>query len=161
MGIDEYQSMLTQLKIKEEYLRMNNESGILIWPLLVYGGLVILLVTFMIGLSYFLGQKHEDKETNEPFESGVKETDSARLRFPIHYYIVAMFFVIFDLEAVFIITWAIALKEVGWAGYAAVTIFIMILIAVLIYEWRIGALDFGASGKKILKARNKLIHKNK
>jgi NADH-quinone oxidoreductase subunit A len=140
---------------------MNNESGILIWPLLVYGGLVILLVTFMIGLSYFLGQKHEEKETNEPFESGIKETDSARLRFPVHYYIVAMFFVIFDLEAVFIITWAISLKQVGWAGYIAATIFIVILIAVLIYEWRIGALDFGASGKKILKARNKLLNESK
>jgi len=133
----------------------------LIWPLVVYGGAVIVLVTIMIGLSYLLGQKHEESETNEPFESGVKVTDSARLRFPIHYYIVAMFFVIFDLEAVFIFTWAISLKQVGWAGYIAATIFIAVLVAVLIYEWRIGALDFGASGKKILTARNKLVQKNK
>ncbi len=133
----------------------------LIWPLLVYGGAVILLVTFMIGLSYFLGQKHEERETNEPFESGIKVTYSARLRFPIHYYIVAMFFVIFDLEAVFIFTWAISLEQVGWAGYIAATIFIAVLVAVLIYEWRIGALDFGASGKKILKARNKFLKDSK
>lgn len=140
---------------------MNNSSTELIWPLIVYGGAVVLLVTIMIGLSYLLGQKHEEKETNEPFESGVKQTDSVRLRFPIHFYIVAMFFVIFDLEAVFIFTWAISLKEVGWTGYIAASIFIAILIAVLIYEWRIGALDFGTSGKKILKARNRILKESK
>ena len=140
---------------------MNNDISELIWPLVVYGGAVIALVAFMIGLSYFLGQKHEEKETNEPFESGIKQTDSARLRFPIHYYIVAMFFVIFDLEAVFIFTWAISLKQVGWSGYIAATIFIAVLIAVLIYEWRIGALDFGASGKKILQARNNILNESK
>ena len=140
---------------------MNNGISGLIWPLVVYGGAVVALVTIMLGLSYILGQKHEESETNEPFESGIKVTDSARLRFPIHYYIVAMFFVIFDLEAVFIFTWAISLKEVGWAGYIAAIIFIAVLIAVLIYEWRIGALDFGASGKKILKARNKILNESK
>jgi len=140
---------------------LNNDISELIWPLVVYGGAVIALVAFMIGLSYFLGQKHEEKETNEPFESGIKQTDSARLRFPIHYYIVAMFFVIFDLEAVFIFTWAISLKQVGWSGYIAATIFIAVLIAVLIYEWRIGAFDFGASGKKILKARNNILNESK
>lgn len=140
---------------------MSNDIGELIWPLAAYGGAVLTLVSFMIGFSYLLGQKHKEKETHEPFESGVKETDSARLRFSNHYYIVAMFFVIFDLEAVFIITWAIALKQVGWEGYIAAAVFIGILIAVLIYEWRIGALDFGSSGRKILKARNKLVNKNK
>lgn len=140
---------------------MNNSSTELIWPLIVYGGAVVLLVTIMIGLSYPLGQKHEEKETNEPFESGVKQTDSARLRFSVHFYIVAMFFVIFDLEAVFIFAWAISLKEVGWTGYIAASIFIAILIAVLIYEWRIGALDFGTSGKKILKARNRILKESK
>ncbi|MEJ2105352.1 MAG: NADH-quinone oxidoreductase subunit A [Ignavibacteriaceae bacterium] len=140
---------------------MNNGIGELIWPLVVYGGAVVALVTIMLGLSYLLGQKHEEKETNEPFESGIKVTDSARLRFPIHYYIVAMFFVIFDLEAVFIFTWAISLKQVGWTGYIAATIFIAVLVAVLIYEWRIGALDFGASGKKILKARSRILKESK
>ena len=62
-----------------------------------------------------------------------------------------MFFVIFDLEAMFIVSWAIAFREVGWVGYIGILIFIGILLVVLIYEWRIGALDFAASGKKILK----------
>jgi NADH-quinone oxidoreductase subunit A len=67
-----------------------------------------------------------------------------------------MFFVIFDLEVVFIFAWAIAFKELGWAGYLGVLIFILILGVVLIYEWRTGALDFGPQGKKILKAYKKL-----
>ena len=130
------------------------------WALLVYAAAAILIVGVMIGLSYILGEKHEERETNEPFESGIKTTGSARLRYPVHFYIVAMFFVIFDLEAVFIISWAVAFKQLGWAGYIAISIFIFLLAAVLVYEWRIGALDFGASGKKILKARNRIIGKD-
>jgi NADH-quinone oxidoreductase subunit A len=133
---------------------LNQELNI-IWPLLVYGGAVFLLVGIMLGLSYLLGQRHEEKETHDVFESGITVTESAQQRFSVHFYIVAMFFVIFDLEAVFIITWAIAFKQLGWPGYIAVAVFITILVAVLVYEWRIGALDFGASGKKILRGRNR------
>ena len=74
-----------------------------IWPLLVYAAASFLLVGIMLGLSYLLGQRHKEKETHEIYESGIMVTDSARLRFSIHFYVVAMFFVIFDLEAVFII----------------------------------------------------------
>ncbi len=133
-----------------------SEYTFALWPLLVYGGAVILLVGVMIGLSYILGQRHQEKETGEPFESGILSTGSARLRFSSHFYLVAMFFVIFDLEAVFIIAWAISFKEVGWFGYIGVLIFIFILLVVLIYEWRIGALDFGTSGKNIVKLYKKL-----
>lgn len=63
-----------------------------------------------------------------------------------------MFFVIFDLEAAFLIAWAIAFEGVGWFGYITALIFIMVLGAVLIYEWKMGALDFGPQGKKILNA---------
>jgi len=125
----------------------------LIWPLLVYALAVILLVGVMIGLSYLLGQRHKEKVTGEQFESGMIITGSARLRFSAHFYLVAMFFVIFDLEAAFLIAWAVAFNELGWEGYIAASVFIFILFVVLIYEWRIGALDFGLSGKKLLKAR--------
>jgi NADH-quinone oxidoreductase subunit A len=65
-------------------------------------------------------------------------------------------FVIFDIETVFIISWVIAFDELGWAGYIGVSIFIFILLVVLIYEWRNGALDFGPDGKKILRAYKKM-----
>lgn len=132
------------------------ENPALLWPLLVYAGAVILIVGFMIGFSYILGQRHNERATGEVFESGIMPTGSAELRFSAHFYLVAMFFVIFDLEAVFIITWAIAFQEVGWVGYIGVAIFIGILLAVLVYEWRIGALDFGLSGPKIVKLYRKL-----
>jgi len=105
----------------------------------------------MIVLSYFLGERHNEKQTDTIYESGIKTTGDARLRFPVHFYIVAMFFVIFDLEAAFIISWAIAFRDTGWGGYIGASIFIAVLLIVLLYEWRIGALDFGPQGKKILK----------
>ncbi len=131
---------------------MENTMGseMMIWPLVVYGVAVIVLVGFMIGFSYILGQRHKERATGEIYESGIVPTDTARLRFSAHFYVVAMFFVIFDLEVAFIVAWAIAFREVGWMGYIGVLVFVGILVAVLLYEWRIGALDFGPSGKKIL-----------
>ncbi len=114
-----------------------------LWPLVVYCGAVIVLVATMLGLSSLLGQRHTDRATGEPYESGIVSTGSARLRLSAEFYLVAMFFVIFDLEAVFIFAWAIAFREVGWAGYSEILVFIGILIAALIYLWRQGALDWG------------------
>ena len=126
-----------------------------LWPLLVYAALVLLIVGGMIVLSYFLGQRHNEKQTDTIYESGIKTTGDARIRFPVHFYIVAMFFVIFDLEAVFLISWAISFRETGWGGYIGALIFIALLLIVLLYEWRIGALDFGPNGKKILREYQK------
>lgn len=126
-----------------------------LWPFLVYSALVLLVLVVIVSVSYILGQRHRDPATNEPYESGIVETGNARLRFSAQFYLVAMMFVIFDVEAVFIVLWALAFKELGWAGYLAICVFIGLLVAVLIYEWTIGALDFGPNGKKILKAYRK------
>ena len=127
----------------------------LLWPFMIYAGLVFILVASMVGLSYVLGERHHEKLTDTPFESGIEPTDSARMRFPSHFYLIAMFFVIFDLDALFVFTWAVTFREVGLAGYIGVLIFILILVAVLVYEWGSGALDFGPNGKKILKAMHR------
>ena len=118
-----------------------------LWPLAVYLVAVIGLIASMIVISFFLGQKHSDRLTGEPYESGIMPTGSARVRFDSKFYIVAMFFVIFDLEAVFVYAWAVSVRETGWAGYSEVLIFIGILMAGLVYLWRIGALDWGTSGR--------------
>ncbi len=110
----------------------------------------------MLGLSHILGERHMEKLTGEPFESGIPPTGDARLRFSSHFYLIAIFFVIFDLDAVFIMVWAISFRELGITGYIGIFIFIGILVAVLIYEIGIKALDFGPSGKLILKNKNKL-----
>lgn len=130
------------------------------WPFLLYTGFVLSLLTLIISLSYFLGQRHNDRATAQPYESGIIETGSARLKFSAQFYLVAMMFVIFDIEVVFIVLWALAFNELGWPGYLGICVFIGLLIAVLVYEWSIGALDFGPDGKKILKAYRKLNLKN-
>ncbi|KXK38189.1 MAG: NADH-quinone oxidoreductase subunit A [Saprospiraceae bacterium] len=127
------------------------ESLTSLWPMLVYGGGVVLLVVIMLVGSYLLGERHKETATDTVYESGIKETGDARIKFSIDFYILAMFFVIFDLEVVFIVAWAINVKALGWAGFTAIAIFIALLVAVFVYEWRIGALDFGPSGKKILR----------
>jgi NADH-quinone oxidoreductase subunit A len=129
---------------------------IVFWPFLIYALAVIILVTIMISLSWVLGERHKGKMTNEPYESGIPPTGDARLRFSSHFYLIAIFFVIFDLDAVFIMAWAISFREVGVAGYIGILVFIGILLSVLIYEIGIKALDFGPRGKTILKNKNKL-----
>jgi NADH-quinone oxidoreductase subunit A len=132
------------------------EQSITFWPLIAFAVAVISLIGIMIGLSYFLGERHKEKTTDEPYESGVPPTGDARLRFSSGFYIIAMFFVIFDLDAAFIMLWAVSFRELGVAGYIGIVIFIGILMVLLIYELSIGALDFGPDGKKILKYKNKL-----
>jgi NADH-quinone oxidoreductase subunit A len=118
-------------------------STVVLWPLILYFALVFVIVVVMLGLSYILGERHSEKATNEPYESGMPVTGSARLRFSVKFYMIAMFFVIFDLETVFLFAWAVAFREVGWAGYAEVVVFVAILLVALVYLWRIGALDWG------------------
>jgi len=121
----------------------------IIWPLGVYLVGVLLVVTGMLVGSYLLGQRHVDR-TYTPYEGGILPSGFGRFRIPANFYLMAMFFVIFDLEAVFIITWAVAAKELGWAGYIEVAIFIGVLLAALVYLWRMGALDHTSrhSGRK-------------
>jgi NADH-quinone oxidoreductase subunit A len=114
-----------------------------LWPLAVYCAAIVMIVASLIGLSYVLGQRHRERATAEPYESGVAATGTARVRFDIKFYLVAVFFLIFDLEAAFLYAWAVAVRETGLAGYAEVLIFTGVLAAALAYLWRLGALDWG------------------
>ena len=142
-------------------MEVSGENTIPLWPLLVYGAVVVGLVIVMLGLSFVLGQRHKERATDEPYEGDILSAGSARLRFSAQFYLIAMLFVIFDVETIFIFSWAIAFKELGWFGYFGVSVFVILLFVVLIYEWRNGALDFGPDGQKILKAYKKLTGKNK
>jgi NADH-quinone oxidoreductase subunit A len=115
-----------------------------LWPLAAYFGAVVLLATGILGLSYVLGERHRERATGVPYESGIMPTGSARLRMPVEFYLVALFFVIFDLEAVFLFAWAIAARQLGWAGYIEVLVFVGVLVLALVYLWRQGALDWAA-----------------
>ncbi|MCB9263809.1 MAG: NADH-quinone oxidoreductase subunit A [Lewinellaceae bacterium] len=123
--------------------------------MLAYAAIVLVAVTAILILSYLLGQRHAEKATGEVFESGIMPTGSARLHFSSDFYLIAMFFVIFDLETAFIVAWAIGYEEAGWPGFIGALVFVGILLVVLAYEWSTGALDYGPKGRKILKALKK------
>ena len=120
-----------------------------LWPIVVYFIIVLILVGAMLGLSYVLGQRHNDPATGEPYESGIVSEGSAHVRLSVKFYLLAMFFVIFDLEAVFIFSWAVAGRDLGWPGYWEALIFTSLLLITLAYLWRLGALDWGTSGHRL------------
>jgi NADH-quinone oxidoreductase subunit A len=116
-----------------------------LWPFLVYSLSVVALLAATLTLSWLLGYRtHRGSATNLPFESGVVPVGEAEnVRLSIEFYLIAMFFVIFDLETIFIFGWAVAFFELGWRGYVGAAIFIVFLLVALVYEWRTGALDWG------------------
>jgi NADH-quinone oxidoreductase subunit A len=131
----------------------DSPSGPALWPLAIYSVTVVIIVAVMLTLSYVLGEKHRQRTTGEPYESGMPPTGSARLRFDVKFYLVATFFVVFDLEAVFLFAWAVAARELGWAGYVEVAVFIGVLLAALVYLWRIGALEWGSKPRRLVHSK--------
>lgn len=118
-----------------------------VWPLVVYFFLAIALMAGLLALSYVIGERHRGRAADEPFEGGIVPAGLAPVRLSAKFYLIAMFFVIFDVEAVFLFAWAIAFRELGWPGYIEVIVFIGVLGAALVYIWRLGALDWGSSGR--------------
>ncbi len=112
------------------------------WPLGVYFALVVALAALLVASSHVLGERHRAPATGAPYESGIVSEGSARVRLSVEFYLVAAFFVIFDVEAVFVFGWAIAGRALGWAAFAELIVFVGVLLAALAYLWRIGGLDF-------------------
>ncbi len=110
--------------------------------LLLYIGVVLAAIMALLFLIFFLGEKKPGKEKSLPYECGIIPSGPARFRLSIPFYLVAVFFVIFDVETVFIFAWAVAFKELGWTGYLRITVFILVLLLSLFYVWKYGALDW-------------------
>jgi len=108
---------------------------------------VLLLAAAMVAVPYFLGQRHRAHATDEPYESGMLPTSSARLRLTADYYLIALLFVIFDLEAVFLYAWAVSARQGGWAALGGAAVFVGVLLAGLGYLWGVGALEWGPAGR--------------
>jgi len=136
---------------------MNNPEAVPanLLPLIVYFGAVLAITGVMLGGSYILGQRHHAKAADEPFESGIVPTGDVHLRFSVHFYLLAIFFVIFDMESVFLFAWSVALKESGWSGFIEALIFISVLLATLIYLWALGALDWRTRRQRINPSTNR------
>ena len=114
------------------------------WSFAIYIFGVVFICIFMLAIPVWLGGRATGRATNEPFESGIVPAGGARLRFSAKFYLIAMFFVIFDIEALFLYAWAVSVRESGWAGFIEAFVFIFVLLAGLVYIWKLGALDWTA-----------------
>ena len=112
------------------------------WAFAVYVIGAICICLTMIGVAALLGGRAYGRAKNRPFESGIDSVGNARLRFSAKFYLVAMFFVIFDVEALYLFAWSVSVRESGWVGFIEAAIFIGLLLVGLLYLWRIGALDW-------------------
>jgi NADH-quinone oxidoreductase subunit A len=112
-----------------------------LWALGVYFILVLIVVAGMVGGSYVLGQRQVEHKSLGPYEGGILPSGFARLRMSATFYLVAMFFVVFDLESAFLYAWAVAIREVGWPGLIEACVFVAILAAGLVYLWKRGGFE--------------------
>ncbi len=113
-----------------------------LWALGVYFLLLVFIIGAILVISWLLGPRHREPATEAPYEGGILSEGTARVRLSAKFYLIAMFFVVFDLEAVFIYSWAVAAQELGWAGYGEIVIFIGVLVVALAYLWKEGALEW-------------------
>jgi NADH-quinone oxidoreductase subunit A len=109
--------------------------------------LLFILVGLGVGVApqligYLLGPKRPDAAKNSPYECGFEAFEDARMKFDVRYYLIAILFILFDLEIAFLFPWAIALKEIGFIGFIDMMIFLAILVAGFVYMWIKGALDW-------------------
>lgn len=112
------------------------------WTFSVYVIAAIGLCALMLIGAFFLGGRSKARAKNIPYESGIDSVGSARLRLSAKFYLVAMFFVIFDVEALFLYAWSVSIRESGWIGFIEAAMFIFILLVTLFYLVRIGALKW-------------------
>ena len=111
-------------------------------PVLIFIGIATImgLIPMLLGLK--LGPRKEDAAKDSPYECGFEAFEDARMQFDVRYYLVAILFIIFDLEIAFLFPWAVSIREVGLVGFISMAIFLIILTIGFVYEWKKGALDW-------------------
>jgi NADH-quinone oxidoreductase subunit A len=118
---------------------MNLESYLPVMLFIMVGTVIGFALT---GLGWLVGRQAPDAEKLSPYECGFEAFEDARMKFDVRYYLVAILFILFDLEIAFLFPWGIALREVGMAGFWAAMMFLSILVVGFVYEWKKGALDW-------------------
>ena len=111
-------------------------------PILVFLVVGVLLGAVSIALGYMLGPSNPNDEKLSPYECGFEPFEDARMQFDVRYYLVAILFILFDLEIAFLFPWAVVLEEIGMFGFVAMLIFLAILVVGFVYEWKKGALEW-------------------
>ncbi|HVY23331.1 MAG TPA: NADH-quinone oxidoreductase subunit A [Steroidobacteraceae bacterium] len=111
-------------------------------PTLIFLGVATALACLLMGLGFLFGPRKPDAEKLSAYECGFEAFEDSRMKFDVRYYLVAILFIVFDLEIAFLFPWAVALKHIGVIGIAAMGLFLFILIVGFIYEWKKGALEW-------------------
>jgi NADH-quinone oxidoreductase subunit A len=112
------------------------------FSVLVFLGISVAIGLLAILLGWMMGKRRPDKAKLSPYECGFDAFDDARMPFDVRFYLVAILFIIFDLETAFLFPWAVVLRKIGWIGFWAMIIFLGILVIGFIYEWKKGALEW-------------------
>ena len=112
------------------------------FPILLFILVGIALGAVMITVGFILGPSRPDGEKNSPYECGFEAFEDSRMKFDVRYYLVAILFIIFDLEIAFLFPWAVVLDKIGLFGFLAMMLFLAILVIGFIYEWKKGALEW-------------------
>jgi NADH-quinone oxidoreductase subunit A len=111
-------------------------------PILILFGVSVVNAVGMVVASHVLNPRRSTPQKDMPYESGMIPLGDTRARFSVKFYMVAISFIIFDLEAIFLIPWAVEMRALGWEGFIAVSIFMMVLVVGFVYEWKKGGLDW-------------------
>jgi len=112
------------------------------FPVLVQGLLAVVIAAALIIISYAFGKKVRNKIKDTPYESGITPTGDARSRFSVKFYLVAMLFIVFDIEAIFLYPWAVVYRDLKWFGFVEMLIFVVLILSGFFYIWKKGALDW-------------------
>jgi len=111
-------------------------------PILIFMAVGLFLGVALLTVNRFLSPSRPDSEKLSPYECGFEAFEDSRIKFDVRYYLVAILFIIFDLEIAFLFPWAVALNEIGMAGFVAMMVFLGILVVGFLYEWKKGALEW-------------------
>ena len=117
------------------------------FPVLVQGIIAVGLAAVLILLSYVLGKKVRNVIKDTPYESGITPTGDARQRFSVKFYLVAMLFILFDIEAIFLYPWAVVYRDLKMFGFIEMLIFVVLILSGFFYIWKKGALDWSQSDR--------------
>ena len=115
---------------------------VMYWPILIFMAVGVAFGCAPILLSYLCSPKNPDEAKLSSYECGFTAFEDARIPFQVKYYLIAILFILFDLETAFFFPWAVTLRHIGWAGFSAMMIFLAILLVGFLYEWKSGALEW-------------------
>jgi NADH-quinone oxidoreductase subunit A len=118
------------------------------FPVLLQALVAMVLAAGLITVSYLLGKRVKNRVKDMPYESGIVPTGDARQRFSVKFYLVAMLFIVFDIEAIFLYPWAVVYRELGMPGFVEMLIFVILILSGFFYIWKKGALDWSGADSR-------------